>query len=91
MPLGVLVKRGKHDRENDLDVVTDQVTEILIIPEVKSTFSNLEMRAGDGFGQLMKERLLDLRKLCRVHNLEDILHLVQEHDLFGAVDLGPVS
>ena len=38
----------------------------------------------------MEQGLLNLRKLSRVHNLEDVFDLVEKHDLLRAVDLGPV-
>lgn len=53
--------------------------------------TNLEMGAGHGLGELVKQRLLHLGELIRIHDLEDVLHLVQEHDLLRAVDLGPVA
>jgi hypothetical protein len=42
-------------------------------------------------GNLGVEGALDLHKLLRLHDVEDLLRLVQEHDLLGAVDLGPVA
>jgi hypothetical protein len=39
----------------------------------------------------MEKGLLDLCKLGRVHNLENVLNFIQEHDLLGAVDLRPVA
>lgn len=38
----VLIKRCKHDRQNGLDIVADEVTEVLVIPEVQCTFCHLE-------------------------------------------------
>jgi hypothetical protein len=49
------------------------------------------MGAGHRFGELTEQSFLDLCKLGRVHDLENVLDLVQEHDFFGAVDLGPVT
>lgn len=36
----------------------------------------LEVRAGNGLGQLAEQWLLDLGKLCGIHDFEDILDLV---------------
>jgi len=88
--LGVLIQGRKHDRENDVDIVADQIAEVLVIPEIKSSLGNLEMGASDRFGQLMEERLLNFGKFGRVHDFKDVLHLIEEHDFFGAVDLGPI-
>lgn len=49
------------------------------------------MRTGNRFGELVEERLLDLGEFGRIHDLKDVFDLVQEHDLFRAVDLWPVS
>lgn len=43
MSFGVLVKWRKHDRQNGLHVVTDQIAEVLIVPEVQSTLRNLHV------------------------------------------------
>lgn len=51
----------------------------------------LEMRACDGFGELVEQGFLHLCKLCRIHDLEDVFYFVQEHDFLGAVHLGPIS
>lgn len=51
----------------------------------------MEVRARDGLGELVEEGLLDLGKLGRIHDLKDVLHLVEEHDFFRAIDLGPIS
>jgi hypothetical protein len=34
MALGVFIQRRKHDRQDSLDVVADQVAEIFIIPKI---------------------------------------------------------
>ncbi len=88
--LGVLVERGKHDGQDDFDIIADQVAEVLVVPEVERPFGDLEVRTRHGFGELVEKRLLDLRKLGRVHNLKDVFDLVEKHDLLGAVDLGPI-
>lgn len=51
----------------------------------------LEVRARDGFCELLEQRLLNLGELGGIHDFEDILDFVEEHDFFGAVDLGPIS
>lgn len=52
--------------------------------------TNLEMRAGNRFGELVEQRLLDLRKFGRIHYLKNVFDFVQKHDLFRAIDLGPI-
>lgn len=53
--------------------------------------TNLEMRAGDRLGQLMEQRLLHLYKLGWVHDLKNILDLIEIHDFLGAVHFRPVA
>jgi hypothetical protein len=42
MSFGVFVERRKHDRKNDFDIVTHEVTEILVVPEIQSSLSDLQ-------------------------------------------------
>lgn len=51
----------------------------------------LEMWACNRLGQLLEQGLLDFSKLGRIHDLENILHFVEVHHLFCAVNLGPVA
>ena len=53
--------------------------------------TNLEMRASDRFRELLEQRYLDLGELGRVHDLEDVFHLVQVHNLLRTVGLGPIA
>lgn len=32
--LGVFVKRSKHYRQNNFNIVTDKIAEVLIVPEI---------------------------------------------------------
>lgn len=90
MTLGVFVEWCEHDREDNLHVIADQIAKVLVVPKVESTFGDLEMGACDRFSQLVEEWFLDLGKLCGIHDLKDVFNLVEEHDFFGAVRLGPV-
>ena len=58
---------------------------------VKLRVIYLKMRAGNRLCQLIEQRFLHLGELGRIHDFENVLYFVQKHDLFGAVDLGPVS
>ena len=49
------------------------------------------MRAGDRFCKLIKQGFLHLGELRGVHDFEDVFDLVEEHDLFRAVNFGPVT
>lgn len=86
----VLIEWREHDWENNLDVVADEITEVFIVPEVKSSFCNLEVRTGDRLSELVKERLLNLGEFGGIHDFKYVLHFIQEHHLFCAVGLGPV-
>jgi hypothetical protein len=89
--LRVLIQGSKHDRQYDLDVIANQIAEVLVVPEVQRSLSDLEVRACDRLCELVEERFLDFGEFGGVHDFEDVLNLVQEHDLFGAVDFGPVA
>jgi len=39
--LGVLVEWCKHDRQNHIDVVANEIAKVLIVPEVESSLGNL--------------------------------------------------
>lgn len=39
--LRILVKRRKHDGQDDIDIVADQVAKVLVIPEVERALRNL--------------------------------------------------
>lgn len=41
MAFRIFIKRLKHYRQNDFDVVANKVAEILIVPEVKCSFCDL--------------------------------------------------
>jgi hypothetical protein len=51
MSLRVFIQGSEHDGQDDLDVVTDKVAEVLIVPEVKGTLGNLEVRTGNGLNK----------------------------------------
>ena len=48
------------------------------------------MRAGDAASNLSEELRHDLDELHRLHDIEDLLQFVEEHDLLWTVHLGPV-
>lgn len=87
--LRVLVKGRKHKRENRLHVVAHKITEVLVVPEVQSTFGDLEMGTGNRLGQLIEQRFLDFGELARIHHLEYVFHLIQVHNLLSAIGLRP--
>ena len=89
--LGVFVEWRKHDWQDYLDIVAHEVAKVLVVPKVERPLCYLEMGTGDRLGELMKQRLLNLCEFRRIHDLKDVFDFVQKHDLFGAVDLGPVS
>jgi hypothetical protein len=88
--LGVLVERREDDGEDDGDVVSHEVDDILVVPIVQRTLCDLEVLRVDAPGELLEERDLDLLELDGLDDVEDLLHLVEKHDLLWAVDLRPV-
>lgn len=51
----------------------------------------LKVGTCDGLCELIEKWFLDFGKFLRVHDLKDIFHFVQEHDLFSTIDFRPVS
>lgn len=47
MALGVFIQRRKHDRQDSLDIVANQVAEIFIVPKIQSPLSNLSQSQYD--------------------------------------------
>jgi len=91
MTLRVLVERREHNRQDNLDIVADEIAEILVVPEVEGSLGNLKVRARNGLCELVEQWLLYLGELSRIHHLKDVLNLVKEHNFFSAVDLGPIA
>ena len=52
MTFRVLIKWCKHDWQDGLDVVTHEITEVLVVPEVKSSFGNLKVISGCSLGNM---------------------------------------
>ena len=50
----------------------------------------LEVWTGDRLGQLLEKSCLYFCKFRRIHDFEDVFYLIQEHNLLGAIGLGPV-
>ena len=61
--------------------------------DINYTFdgTNLEVRAGNRFGQLVEKRFLYFGELGWVHDLKDVLDFVKVHDFFGTIGLWPVT
>ena len=91
MSLRVLVERREDDREDDSDVVSHEVDDVLVVPVVESPLGDLEVLRVDAPRELLEQRHLDLLELDRLDHVQDLLYLVQVHDLLRTVDLGPVS
>ena len=52
--------------------------------------TDLEVRAGDTASNLSEELRHDFDKLHRLHDVQNLLQLVEEHDLLWTVHLRPV-
>jgi hypothetical protein len=66
-------------------------TDIFVVPVVERALGDLEVLAVDAPRELLEEGDLDLLELGRLDDVEDLLDLVQVHDLLGRVDLWPVA
>lgn len=52
--------------------------------------TDLEVLTVDTPRQLLEQRFHDLLKLLRFHDIQNLFDLVQEHDLLGRIDFGPI-
>lgn len=87
--LGILIQCWEYNGQDDRQVVSHQVDNVLIVPIIQGTLSNLEVLRIDTSGQLGEQRNLNLDELGGVNDVEDLLHFVEEHDFLGRIDLGP--
>ena len=55
-----------------------------------SVEANLKVWACNRFSKLVEQWLLNLGKLARIHHFKDVFNFIEEHDFFGAIDLGPI-
>lgn len=69
-------------------------TFLIIKAQMKKKNNNkkayLEVRAIDTPRQLHKQRLHNLDKLIMLNHIQNLLHLIQEHDFLWRINLGPV-
>ena len=50
----------------------------------------LKMWTCDRFSELMEQRDLNLEKLRRLHDFENIFNFIDKHDFLGTIDLWPI-
>lgn len=79
-----------------------QIDDILVVPIVQCPLGDLDISATltlrthlevltvDTSRQLGKQRRNDFGKLCRLDDIQDLLHLVEIHDLFWRVYFRPI-
>eukprot|EP00050_Salpingoeca_kvevrii_P003372 m.223265 g.223265 ORF g.223265 m.223265 type:complete len:608 (-) comp10822_c3_seq1:2384-4207(-) len=87
--LGVLVERREHDGDDDRRVFRDEGQHIVVVEKVQGALGNLKVRARDAARQTLEERHLNLDKLVRLNDIQDLLNFVEEEHFLGAIDLGP--
>lgn len=90
MRLGVLIQGREDDWEDSGDVVAHEIDNVLVVPVVERSLGNLEVLRVDASGELLEERNLDLLELDGLDDVENLLDLIEKHDLLRRVDLGPV-
>lgn len=91
MSLGVFIQRRKHDGKDGTAVVTDQGHDVLVVPEIKCSLSDLKVRRRHTETDSTKQGQHDLGKLRGFNHIQDFLEFIQEHDFLGTVNLWPVS
>lgn len=91
VPLGILIQGRKHDGKNNFHVIADEIAEVFVVPEVQCALRDLEVWTSNRLGELMEKGFLNLGELGWVHDLEDVLNFIEEHDFLRAVDFWPVA
>ena len=91
MTFRVLVQGLEHYWQDDFNIIANEIAEIFVVPEIKRSLSDLEMRASDGFCELIEKRLLHFGKLSWIHDFEYVFNFIEKHDFFRAVDFRPVA
>ena len=82
-------RRIEH-RENHITALSDERYDVLVIPQEKRPLGDLEVGRIYAAGNEAEKRLGDLCKVRRLRELEELLKLVEEHHLLGAVGVRPV-
>ena len=54
---------------------------LLVVPVVQCALCHLEVRTGDALGQLCEQGDHHLLKLCRLYHIQDLLQLIEKHNL----------
>lgn len=86
----VVIQRREDNGKDNREVITHKVNNILVVPVKKSPLCYLEMLAVDTPRELLEQRDLDLLEFDGIGDVQHFFHLVQKHNLFWRVDLGPV-
>ena len=87
---GVGFERRIEHRENHITALGDERNDVLVIPQEKRPLGDLEVGRVYAAGDEAEKRLGDLGKVRRLRELEELLKLVEEHHLLGAVGVWPV-
>ena len=75
-------ENGEDDRQNGGKVLAHKVDDVLVIPVIKCSFCHLEMLAVDAPCQLVEKWGHNLAEFIGVDDIQHLLHLAEEHDLF---------
>ena len=82
----MMFRVGEEDRENDRqnsrEVLAHKIDDILVVPVVERPFCHLEVLAVDTSCQLAEKWPHDFAEFVGVNNIQYLLHLAEEHNLF---------
>ena len=53
--------------------------------------SYLKMRTRNRLGKLIEQGFLNFGEFIGIHDLKNVFHFIEKHDLFGAVSLWPIA
>jgi hypothetical protein len=101
------MERWEDDGQDGVDVLADEVDDVFVVEvclaasamkgpatndrTVKGPLGDLEVLGGEALCELAEQGPHNLLELDRLDDVEDLLDLVEVHDLLGGVNLGPVA
>ena len=89
MPSANFIQHRIEDRKQPRRMTFHQATNVTVTEEKERPLPNLKMGTGRAQRQLRENRHHYFRELLRRNHIQQLLELIEKHDLLGAVGLGP--
>lgn len=81
---------GENDGQNGREIFAHEVDDVFVVPVIERSFCNLEVLAIDAPCQLVEKRAHNFAEFVGIDDVQYLLHLAKEHDLFWRVNLWPI-